>query len=412
MNCIRLLNNLMLALAAASGVVAATAAATDETVRLWPGDAPGTEEWKVQERTLKFPTKEFGEVPVVTDITVPTLTVVRPMAGKGNGSALIVCPGGGFKFLSWESEGMEVARWLADRGITAFVLKYRVQMTDKTSGAGSSDQRTFEERLKAAEPKIDIARADAIQAIRHVRANAGTYGIARDRIGLMGFSAGAMTTTSVALKADAKDRPDFIASVYGAMEDVPVPKAAPPLFIVHTQEDKLVPSAQATKMFNAWTAAGRLTEMHLYQAGAHGFGMRKVGSPVDGWTDAFENWLRAGKLLVHPTTSATSKSETVVWKLSLNAPDGLHEAELTLTKDVSGLNAAYRDGDTKFDVTKVEIKDGKLHLTIERMKDGEKATTTFEGEIKGDVIDGEGNWTYQENTGSFQFTGKREAMKP
>lgn len=292
MGSLRIISKLLLGVFLASNVLAAT----NETIRLWPGDAPGTETWKMQERVLQIPTKESGTLSLVSDITVPTLTVVRPGEGKGNGTALIICPGGGFKFLSWESEGMEVARWAADRGITAFVLKYRVRMAD-SGDTGAADRKTFEDHLKAGKPKIDIARADAVQAIRHLRTDANKYGIARDRIGLMGFSAGAMTTLSVVLKADAENRPNFAGSIYGAMEDVPVPKDAPPLFIVHTQEDKLVPAAQATKMFNAWTAAGRHAEMHLYQAGAHGFGMRKVGSPVDGWTEAFESWLRAAKLL-------------------------------------------------------------------------------------------------------------------
>ena len=97
--------------------------AANETVRIWPGTAPGTEDWKVEERTFEVPTKQFGKLPLVTNITVPTLTVVRPTVKQANGTAVIVCPGGGFQFLSWESEGMEVARWLADHGVTAFVLK-------------------------------------------------------------------------------------------------------------------------------------------------------------------------------------------------------------------------------------------------------------------------------------------------
>lgn len=199
---------------------------------------------------------EFGKLSLVTDVTVPTLTVVRPSPAQANGTAAIVCPGGGFKFLNWESEGMEVARWLANRGVTAFVLKYRVRLTDDGGAAEKKDQKTFEDSLEAAEPKVSIARADAVQAIRHLRANADAYGIARDRIVLMGFSAGAMTTMSTVLKADADGRPDFAATIYGAMEDAPVPKDAPPLFIVHTQADALVPAAQATKMFNALDRRG------------------------------------------------------------------------------------------------------------------------------------------------------------
>ncbi len=287
---------LLSALALAWAALRTTGAET-ETVRLCPGAAPGTEDWTIEERSFEVILKEFGKLRLVTDVTVPTLTLIRPEAGKGNGAAVIVCPGGGFQFLSWEAEGMEVARWLATRGITAGVLKYRVRMTNEVRASGSPDTRTFEERLRAAEAKINLARADAVQAIRHLRANVTKYGIARDRVGLMGFSAGAMTTLSVVLKAEAEDRPDFAAAIYGAMEEVPVPQDAPPLFIVHTQADALVPAAQATKMFHAWTAAGRPAELHLYQAGAHGFGMRRTGLPVDGWTDAFEKWLRAGQWL-------------------------------------------------------------------------------------------------------------------
>jgi acetyl esterase/lipase len=407
MNCLRLINILAIVLATGSDVLGAT----NETVKLWPGDAPGTEDWKVQERTFQIPTKQSGTLSLVSDVTVPTLTVVRPAAGKGNGTAIIVCPGGAFMFLSWESEGMEVARWLAERGITAFVLKYRVRMTNSPADV-VGDRRPFEDRIKAAQSKIDIARADAIQAIRHLRANADKFEIARDRVGLMGFSAGAMTALSVVLKADAENWPNFTASIYGAMEDVPVPKNAPPLFIVHTQEDAMVPAAQATKMFNAWTAAGRFAEMHIYKAGAHGFGMRRNGLPVDGWTDAFESWLRAGKLLDRQTVGPTDKTETVAWKLSFNPGDSEHGAKLTITKEGSGLKAAYTDGDRKFEVTRVELKDGKLHFSTETKRDGEKATATFEGKIEGDVINGEANWDYQGMSGSFLFTGNREAVKP
>jgi acetyl esterase/lipase len=140
---------------AASGVLAATAGAADETVRLWPGAAPGTEDWKVEERTFQVPVKDLGSLSLVTDVTVPTLTVVRPDPAQANGTAVIVCPGGGFQFLSWESEGLEVARWLAQRGVTAFVLKYRVRMANDGGAAGKDAPKSFEAALKAGEPKID-----------------------------------------------------------------------------------------------------------------------------------------------------------------------------------------------------------------------------------------------------------------
>jgi acetyl esterase/lipase len=407
----------MLVLVAVSGVLAATAGAADETVRLWPGAAPGTEDWKVEERMLKVPVKDAGMLTLVTDVTVPTLTVVRPDPAQSNGTAVIVCPGGGFQFLSWESEGMEVARWLAGRGVTAFVLKYRVRMAND-GGTGKEGPTTFEAALKAGEPKINIARADAIQAIRHLRANADQYGIARDRIGLMGFSAGAMTTMSVVLKGDAADWPNFIAPVYGAMEDAPVPKDAPPLFIVHTQADAMVPAAQATRMFDAWTAAGRPAELHLYQAGPHGFGMRKVGSPVDGWTDAFEGWLRAGHLLERQAApeaaeAADEKDAVGSWRLKYDPGDGqTHEPVLTITKAGPALEAEFIDGDQKGVVKEVQFKDGELRVEVETQYNGETATTTYAGKPDGDTLKGEAAWEYQGLTGSFSFEGKREAEEP
>jgi acetyl esterase/lipase len=400
------------ALAATAG-----AGAEDETVRLWPGAAPGTEDWNVQERTFKVPSKEFGGLPLVTDVTVPTLTVVRPDRAQASGTAVIVCPGGGFQFLGWEHEGMEVARWLAQRGITAFVLKYRVRLTGEVAAAGKGDERTFEHRLKAAEPKISVARADAIQAIRYLRSNADMYGIARDRIGTMGFSAGAMTTMSVVLKADAESRPDFAASIYGAMEDAPVPKDAPPLFIVHTQADALVPAAQSTKMFHAWTAAERPAELHLYQAGPHGLGMRKVGLPVDGWTEAFEGWLRAGHLFdrqaASKSTKPTNEKDVVgIWKLKYDPGDGqTHEPALTITKDGLTLKAEFIDGDQKGIVKEVRYKAGELQVKVETKYNGETATTTYTGKSAGDALKGDAQWEYQGMSGTFPFQGKRELEK-
>lgn len=232
----------------------------------------------------------------MSNITEPTLTVVRPADGRSNGTSVIVCPGGGFQFLSWSAEGTEVGDFLAKKGITAFILKYRVRLGGD-AGSPVSEKKTFEDHLKAGEAKIDIARADAVQSIRYLRDHAEELGIKPNRIGLMGFSAGAMTTLSTLLKAPKEDRPNFAASIYGAMEDVRVPGDVTPLFIVHTQEDAMVPAVQATKVFNAWTEMKREAELHLYQKGEHGFGMRTLNLPVDGWKDAFATWLESKGLL-------------------------------------------------------------------------------------------------------------------
>lgn len=267
-----------------------------EVIKLWPGPAPGSESWTVKETTVKLPVPSLGMVTLVRDVSVPTLTVYRPAPGKANGTAVIVAPGGGFQFHVWDLEGTEVAQWLADRGVTAFVLKYRVRAPDP-SAPKPPPPTNFEEALKQGEPQVNLARADAIEAIRLVRGSAKAYGIDPKRVGLMGFSAGAMTTMSVILKAEPADRPDFGVPVYGAMEDVAVPKAAPPLFILATRNDAMVPVAQSVKIFTAWNAVGAPAELHLYEDGPHGFGLRPLGTSLDGWSSAFETWLRARKLL-------------------------------------------------------------------------------------------------------------------
>jgi acetyl esterase/lipase len=275
-----------------------SAASTPEVVKLWPGKAPGTESWSGEERSMPFPSP-LGNVTFLTNITVPTLTVVRPRSGQANGTAMVVVPGGGFRILAWDHEGLEVARWLADRGVTAFVLKYRVRTDDEETRKmlAPAGNASFDDRLKEAAPMLALARADALQAMRYVRSHARSYSVEPNRIGMIGFSAGAMTTLSVVQRADAQARPDFAAPIYGAMEPLAVPADSPPLFLVHTQGDKQVPSGQSFKTFEAWTAVGRPAELHIYQKGEHGFGMRTTGNPVDKWTEAFEIWLRSNKLL-------------------------------------------------------------------------------------------------------------------
>ena len=134
--------------------------------------------------------------------------------------------------------------------------------------------------------------ADAGQALRHIRGNAARYGVAADRVGAMGFSAGAMATMGLALASDVAVRPDFAVSVYGAMPAGQAPPAgAPPLFVVAAQDDPQVPAARSVEIFTRWTVAGRAAELHLYEKGGHGFGIRPRGQPADAWPAALEAWL-------------------------------------------------------------------------------------------------------------------------
>lgn len=275
------------------------ASADHEVIRLWPGQAPGTETWTGEETERVDQTNPFGPIKVKSNITVPTLTVVRPAAGKANGTAVIVLPGGAFQILAWDIEGTEVARHLADRGITAFVLKYRVRAAKPQPG------QVFDMAgiLKAMQPLRKFAIDDAAQAMRIVRRDSARFGVNPDKVGMMGFSAGAITTLGLILEGDAATRPNFAAPIYGMtmIENPTVPADAPPIFIASAQDDFL--SAGSLETYSLWNAAKRPAELHIYDKGGHGFGMRAKDMPVGSWPLAFDSWLvRHGFLPASPTT--------------------------------------------------------------------------------------------------------------
>jgi acetyl esterase/lipase len=275
-----------------------------EVVHIWPGAAPGTEDWTGDEKDTFGPGNPFPVL--ITNVTVPTLTVFRADPAKASGAAMIVAPGGGFQALAFNSEGIMVARWLAERGVTAFVLKYRVRFNPDSEKQDSANREDFEKRNKAHEASAQIAAADGLQALRYVRANAAKYNINPDKVGLMGFSAGAMTTMRVVLNSSPEQRPNIAASIYGAKPaDKAPPKDAPPVFIAAAQDDPQVPVHKSVEIFSAWNDAHVPTEMHLYQNGGHGFGMEKRNKASDTWPVAFEVWLRGNGWI---TTAALADS--------------------------------------------------------------------------------------------------------
>ena len=259
-----------------------------EIVRIWPGAPPGTESWTGPEVELDADLPG-GKVHIVTNVTTPALTVFRPEAGKASGTAMLVLPGGAFRALAWDLEGTEVGQWLARRGITAFVLKYRVRSpTDARPPAAES----FEGFLHRTKPAREVALADAQQALRQIRADAKKYGVAADRVGMIGFSAGAITTMDAVVAAGPEARPDFAAPIYGAIPAGRTPPAgAPPLFIVAAQDDPQVPPGKSLEIFQLWSSAQLPAELHLYEKGGHGFGMRLRNLPLDNWPAALERWL-------------------------------------------------------------------------------------------------------------------------
>jgi len=293
--------------AAASGqIVTPAGEGAGEVLPIWPGQPPGTADWSgpETETSIRIP----GEAPlrIVSNVTVPTLTVFRA-AGPTTRTGVIVLPGGGFQNLAVDHEGYAVARWFAARGVTAFVLKYRVRPTPgyRMPNDLKSHPERFAEFARSFEDGRPIAVADGIQAMRFLRTNAGRFDIDSGRIGMIGFSAGAITTIGVVLNGSATERPNFAAPIYGALVEARSPSQdAPPLFLAATLDDNAVPVGESIKIFERWRGAGLPAELHVYEKGGHGFGMRKVRAPVDRWTEALQTWLSShGWMAARPSKS-------------------------------------------------------------------------------------------------------------
>jgi acetyl esterase/lipase len=239
----------------------------------------------------------------VRNVTQPALYPVLPAAGKANGTAVVIAPGGAFLSLAFDNEGMMVAKYLAQQGVASFVLKYRL---DRTPEGSAEFLRVVGERMRGSKPgrthvdpaesrAIPLAQEDGLAAVRWVRGHAAEYGIDRARIGIIGFSAGAITAMNVATAYDAASRPDFVGAIYGAAPERPVPKDAPPAFIAVAADDGIFAQA-SVPIFQAWRAAGKSAELHIYAAGEHGFSMRNVGTSADHWQEHFVQWLKGTKL--------------------------------------------------------------------------------------------------------------------
>ena len=264
---------LLFTLATANSIHAQT------VIRVWPGVAPGSEHWTQKERVIE--NTPVGTV--VFNVVTPTLTAFLPERSKATGTGIIIAPGGAFVALATSLEGDELARWLAARGIAAFLLKYRII------------EKNFE-----GVPQLDMDTAgrygiaDGIQAIKVVRQRAKQFGISSHRVGFIGFSAGAMVASATVLQSDALARPNFAAMIYGAPFGVmpPIPSKLPPLFLAWAQDDK-VALDPILRFRDALTRAGIKPELHVYSAGGHGFGMKKQGTTSDHWVDDFYNWLRS-----------------------------------------------------------------------------------------------------------------------
>lgn len=288
----------LLALPAARSAAQAPA----DTFTVWPGTPPGAPASLPPEvdTTAGGGERVAGRSVIrLGNVTTPTLTVYKPAGGTANGTAVVICPGGGHRILAMDLEGSEAAAWLNSLGVTAFVLKYRVPTRP------------------GAEHRWDAAVEDGQRAMSLVRSRAAEFGIDPGRLGMLGFSAGGETAGLTAFlrdrryaRIDAVDdvpyRPDFVMLGYAAgmvTEDgtalrdyVAVTPASPPTFIVQAQDD-FVPVQNALRLGLALKQHGVPFELHVYAAGGHGYGLRETEAPVTTWHHRAADWLRARGLL-------------------------------------------------------------------------------------------------------------------
>ena len=269
----------------------------EKEIRLWSGQAPGERQGEIGKEKTISPKPGASDVLRITNVTIPTMTIYSPESKISNGSAVLVCPGGGYNILAYEHEGTQVCQWLNELGITAILLKYRVPR-------------------RANRPKHEAPLQDAQRAIRLIRANAKKWGVDRKKIGILGFSAGgnlaAMALTSFKqnsyAEVDDADklscRPDFGVLIYPAylvdrskrdqlFPEVVVSAETPPCCFVHTGDDN-VPAEGSVLMYLALEKAGfKGNEIHVYPFGGHGYGMRKTANPVSDWPNRVEVWMRS-----------------------------------------------------------------------------------------------------------------------
>ncbi len=285
-----------------------------EVTKLWPDTAiPNAIPSKFGVNTEKSTTE--GGILRISDVTVPTLTAYPAVAGKATGAAIMICPGGGYSILAAGHEGSDVAQWFANRGITAFVLKYRLP----------NDQ--------AMTHPEEVPLLDAMQGMKLIRQQATRYGIDPNKIGVMGFSAGGHLASTLSThyfrETNSSDaarliaaRPNFAILLYpvvtfgakahsGSREkllgknpsaeqvayysnELQVTQQTPPTLLVHSTDDMGVPVENSIDYYLALKAAKVPAEMHLYPTGGHGYGLAtgRKGSEAN-WPVACEGWLRS-----------------------------------------------------------------------------------------------------------------------
>ncbi|WP_448664105.1 alpha/beta hydrolase [Sphingomonas sp. CJ20] len=242
---------------------------------------------------------------MIRNVSEPTLELFRPAPGHANGTAVIVAPGGGFVGLGYEAGGTAVARRLAERGVTAFVLKYRtIRSPADPNVMPEVHMKEMEGIMARAKSGVPVevpafagekhAVEDGARAVSIVRQRATEWGVDPHRVGVLGFSAGGFLAADLAI-GNRGSRPDFVGLIYGGLR-TPVPAEASPAFIAGAADDEFTPN-DPVQLYAAWRQAGVPAELHIYERGGHGFDLRPKGATSDHWFEAFCWWMESRGLI-------------------------------------------------------------------------------------------------------------------
>lgn len=270
---------------------------SQEIVHLYEGKAPGSENWNYSEIVYS---EKYTNLKMVRNVVDPTLEVFLPEDSIATGTSVVICPGGGNVWLSYENEGTAVAEWLVKKGITAFVLKYRLHKTpedpkkfeefSKTFMSGIKTNKTENTKPGESEELHYYGGEDGMKAIQYVRDHAEKYKINPNKIGIIGFSAGAGVCMYVIQLSEADKQPNFVGLIYGGwLKDEKLSDSAPPAFILCAADDPI--ATNSPDLYKAWKDAGKSAELHIYSKGGHGFGMTDRRRPVNKWIERFYDWL-------------------------------------------------------------------------------------------------------------------------
>jgi len=358
-----------LAVFATGGLLLIAAAACAQTpaqvIPVWSGPPPGSGDTSQKEGSMDLSDTRFtppNPDTLVWNVTQPTLAVFKPAAGKANGTAVIVAPGGGFRVLSYKNEGLRVAQWLADHGVTAFVLKYRLHRMpddpaevrkglDQMLAAAAAASRPAGKAADGAAPAPPMPRlefgpvelsaiADGQQAIKLVRSRAKEFGLDPKRVGMVGFSAGGAVSGGASVRAEPADRPNFVGIIYGGVPGA-IPALAPPAFLAAAADDPL--SNGLPDLFARWRASGASAEIHIMRRVSTDSARPSKGSPwIIGSTHSMPG---SSSRASHPTANNNRKARNLT--ASARSPNTCldrNRARCTKRRSVAYDSAAlYRD---------------------------------------------------------------------